>query len=94
MKDAVISLSDFKTSASRLLREIHEHPGTLVITQNGRASAVVLDYEEYYRQRQGLLMLKLMAQGEADVQGERLHEQDEVFEELRDKLTQVTDSDA
>jgi len=84
--DTVLSLSDFKTEASRLLKQINEKPQSLVITQNGRATAVVQDYKEYQLQREGLLMLKLMVQGESDIQNDKLIPQDEVFSHLREQL--------
>jgi PHD/YefM family antitoxin component YafN of YafNO toxin-antitoxin module len=86
MMDTILGLSDFKADASRLLKDIHEHPRSLILTQNGRASAVVQNYEEFQRQRDGLLMLKLMIQGEADIQNNELTPHDEVFAELRDQL--------
>ncbi len=46
---------------------MREEPGVLVLTQNGRASAVVQDYAQYQLQQEGLLMLKLLVQGEADI---------------------------
>ncbi len=84
--DTVLSLSDFKAEASQLLKQINENPRSLVITQNGRATAVVQDYEQFQRQREGLLMLKLMVQGEADIQNDKLIPQDEVFTDLRKQL--------
>ena len=84
--DAVLSLSDFKAEASQLLKQIHDNPRSLVITQNGRATAVVQDYEQFQRQREALLMLKLMVQGEADIQNGELIPQDEVFNDLREQL--------
>lgn len=86
--DTVLSLSDFKSEASQLLKQINDNPRSLVITQNGRATAVVQDYEQFQRQRQreALLMLKLMVQGEADIQNNNLIPQDEVFSNLREQL--------
>lgn len=84
--ETILSLSDFKADARRLLKDIHDNPRSLVLTQNGRASAVVQNYEEFQRQRQGLLMLKLMVQGEADIQKDELTPQDEVFADLRKQL--------
>lgn len=82
----VLSLSDFKAEASQLIKNINENPRSLVITQNGRATAVVQDYEQFQRQREALLMLKLMVQGEADIQNEQMMPQDEVFGDLRRQL--------
>lgn len=84
--DTVLSLSDFKSEASRLLKQINDNPRSLVITQNGRATAVVQDYEQFQHQREALLMLKLMVQGEADIQNNDLIAQDEVFSGLREQL--------
>jgi len=91
MSSAVISLSDFKAEASRYLRELHEHSKSLVLTQNGRASAVVLDYDTHQRQQEALLMLKLMVQGEDDIANNRLVHQSEVFDVLRDRLGEMKD---
>ncbi|WP_020503779.1 type II toxin-antitoxin system Phd/YefM family antitoxin [Lamprocystis purpurea] len=41
MSDAIISLSEFKSDASRLLARLHDEPRVLVLTRNGRASAMV-----------------------------------------------------
>ncbi len=86
MTDSIISLSAFKSDASRLLARMREEPGVLVLTQNGRASAVVQDYAQYQAQQEGLLMLKLLVQGEADIAQGRLIPQEEVFAALRTSL--------
>jgi prevent-host-death family protein len=50
----LVPIGEFKTHASRLLRKLHETGRPLVITQNGKASAVVLTPDEFeqlgYRQ--------------------------------------------
>jgi prevent-host-death family protein len=50
----LVPIGEFKTHASQLLRKLHETGRPLVITQNGKASAVVLTPEEFeqlgYRQ--------------------------------------------
>lgn len=84
--ETILSLSEFKADASSLLKDIHDNPRSLVLTQNGRATAVVQTYEEFQRQRDGLLMLKLMVQGEADIQNDELTPQDKVFAALRKRL--------
>jgi prevent-host-death family protein len=86
MIDTVMSLSEFKAQASRLLKELQEHPRPVVLTQNGRASAVLHDYAQYQRQQESLLMLKLMVQGEADVQQGDVSPQKAVFDDLRQRL--------
>ena len=84
--DKVISLSDFKSSASQMLEQIKREQKPLVLTQNGSATAVVQDYDSFHRTNNALLMLKLMVQGEADIKAGRVTPQREVFGSLRKKL--------
>lgn len=86
MAESIISLTEFKTDASQLLRKMQEQSESLVLTQNGRARAVVEDYDAYRRREEALLMLKLTVQGESDVQRGRLTAQTEVFSALRRRL--------
>ena len=66
MAASIMSLSEFKARAARMLAELKaaEHP--IILTQRGAASAVVHDYRVHQRLQDALLMLKLMVQGEAD----------------------------
>jgi prevent-host-death family protein len=43
----IISLSDFKNKASKLLHEIQRSHRPLVITQNGKAAAVLLNPSDF-----------------------------------------------
>lgn len=85
MKEQIISLTDFKSAASRLLEETRNGQN-LILTQNGSASAVVQDYATYQKQQEAFLMLKLMVQGEHDVREGKVTPQDDVFSELHDEL--------
>ena len=86
MSDPIISLSDFKADASQWLKRLQEASDAVVLTQNGRASAVVQSFESYQRQQQALLMLKLVTQGEADIRAGRLTAQDDAFARLRERI--------
>jgi prevent-host-death family protein len=86
MSESVISLSDFKSDASQWLKQLQEDRNAVVLTQNGRGSAVVQSYESFQRQQQSLAMLKLMAQGEADLRSGATVPQGEAFAAVRRKL--------
>ena len=43
VSEDVLSLSQFTSDATRLLDQLRDEPKTLVLTQNGRARAVVSD---------------------------------------------------
>ena len=70
MTMAVVSLSEFKAKASRLLAELNAGDGVIVITRRGSASSVVQGYESHQRERAALLALKLIGQGETDISDE------------------------
>ena len=55
-----------KREAAELIKRARETAAPIVITQNGRATAVLQDVESFERQRKALLLLKLLAQGDAD----------------------------
>jgi len=85
MSEQIISLTEFKASASRLLEDTRSG-ANIVLTQNGSASAVVQDYASYQRQKKAFLMLKLLIQGESDIQNNSTQPQETVFSELRESL--------
>jgi prevent-host-death family protein len=86
MTDPIISLSDFKSDASQWLKRLQGESDAVVLTQNGRASAVVQSYESFQRQQQALLMLKLLAQGEANIAAGQLIPQEDIFTKLRERF--------
>lgn len=55
-----------KRDAAELIKRARDTAAPIVITQNGRATAVLQDVESFERQRKALLLLKLLAQGDAD----------------------------
>lgn len=87
VSEHILSLSDFKADASQLLKRMREDDSTpLVLTQNGRASAVVQSYEDYQQLQKSLAMMKLIALGEADIANGKVTPQDEVFSKARAQL--------
>ncbi|MDX8406154.1 MAG: type II toxin-antitoxin system Phd/YefM family antitoxin [Mariprofundus sp.] len=86
MHETIISLTEFKSGASQQIKALKESPDPLILTQNGRASVVVEDYVQYQRQQKSLMLLRLMVQGEGDIQQGRLTPQSTVFDELRKRL--------
>lgn len=86
MNESIIPLEQFNAHASEQIKAIHESSTPLILTENGHATAVVEDYAQYKRQQKALAMLKLMVQGESDIQQEQLTPQLQVFDELKARL--------
>jgi len=73
--------------AAELLREVDETRRPVVITQGGEPKAVLLDFATYQEWREALLLLKLLAQGDADARAGRTVPQDQVFTQARARLS-------
>jgi prevent-host-death family protein len=50
-----------KNSTAKLVREVTEHGRTVLITQNGEASVVVMDVAQYDRWRNAMALAKLLS---------------------------------
>jgi prevent-host-death family protein len=86
IEEDVKPVTFMKTRAAELLRTVNESRRPVVITQSGEPKGVLLDFASYNELRQATLLLKLLAQGEADVRAQRTFPQDEVFADLRSRL--------
>ncbi|MEZ5697674.1 MAG: type II toxin-antitoxin system Phd/YefM family antitoxin [Nitrosomonas sp.] len=62
----------------------------IIITQNGEPRAVLQDPESFENMRNAIGLLKLIAQGEEDIQSGHTISQDEVFANLG-QLTGLSD---
>lgn len=79
-------ISELKRQAARLVGAVAGKGRSVVITQKGRARAVLMDVEVFEKWRDALALLKLAAQGEADVAAGRVTPQRKVFSDLRKRL--------
>ena len=66
-----------KTRSAELIRRARETRQPVVITQNGKATAVLQDVASYDRQRRALALLRMVVQGDqAYRRGETLSDDD------------------
>ena len=78
LSEDILPLGDFKTHASRVLRQLKDSQRPVVITQNGRAAAVLITPEEFDQMRERDRFLLAVREGLADADAGRLIEDDEV----------------
>jgi prevent-host-death family protein len=78
LSEDILPLGDFKTHASRVLRQLKDSQRPVVITQNGRAAAVLITPEEFDQMRERDRFLSAVREGLADADAGRLIEDDEV----------------
>lgn len=86
LKEDIKPVTYLKTRPAELLEKINESRRPVVITQNGEARAVILDVGTYEELRDAVLLLRIAAQGEADVEAARALPQEEVFARIRKRL--------
>jgi prevent-host-death family protein len=85
-KRDVISITRLKNDAADLVRSVTEDGRTLIVTQNGAARVAVIDVAELDRMRDALALLKLIAQGEADIAAGRVSSVDDAFDDVLSTL--------
>jgi prevent-host-death family protein len=80
------SVSFVKAHLAEVIHEVNSSRNPLVVTQNGVSTVVIQDHDSYQRTRDALMMLKLVAMGEADISKGRTIPQTEVFTALKKRL--------
>ena len=86
------SISFVKAHFAEVIHEVNETKSPLVVTQNGASTVVIQDHDSYQRTQAALMMLKLVAMGEADIAKGRTTPQRQVFNALKKRLkVQIAD---
>ena len=86
IRTAVRPISQVKSNAAALIRQINETRQPIVITQNGEAKAVLVDPRSYQEMVDGLAILKLISQSERSIELDDVETHVEVVGELRHRL--------
>ena len=74
VSEDIVPLSEFKASASKWLKRISLTGAPVVITQNGRAAAVLVSPGEFDALTERARFLSAVADGMADAEDDRLIE--------------------
>ena len=78
----IVSLSDFKNKASRMIHEVQRSHRPLVITQNGKAAAVVLSPADFDLLSEQVRFVEAVQRGLADVQNGQVLPDEDLDKEL------------
>ena len=68
LASSIEPISLLKSHSANIIRRTKETKQPVVITQNGKPTAVIQDVESYQEAQDSLNMLKLVVQGENDYQ--------------------------
>lgn len=83
LSESVVPISYAKAHASELLENIARDRNPVIITQNGKAQAILLDLESYEELQESLGLLKILAQGQEDVRNKRYRPFRKAFAQIR-----------
>ncbi len=83
VSENIVPVSDFKAKAAEWLRRLGESSEPVVITQNGKAAAVLLSPAAYDELTEHFRFMRAVEQGLADVEAGRVTPHEEVVAEMR-----------
>jgi len=63
----IIPVSDLRKDAAKILKHLKDSKEPLIITQRGRAAAVMLSVETFERSEHDKELLRLLAKGEREI---------------------------
>jgi len=85
----VIPLSDLEHGAASILLRLRQSGSPAIITQEGRAAAVLIDIEAFRREESEREVLALLARGEREIAEDVGYDLDEVLAEA-DRILKPT----
>ncbi len=77
----IIPVSDLRQDAAGVLKRVKDSGEPLIITQRGRAAAVMLSIDAYERVEHDKELLRLLARGEKEIEAGKGHDLDSVLAE-------------
>lgn len=77
-----IPVSDLRQDAAGVLKRLRNSREPVVITQRGRAAAVLVSVEAFERSEHDLQVLRLLAKGEREIEAGEGHDLDAVLRDL------------
>ncbi len=84
----IIPVTDLRQDASKVLKRVRTSKDPLIITQRGRAAAIILSVSAYERSEQERQILELLARGEKEIAAGKGYDLDEVLAEADTRLAQ------
>ena len=78
-------ISYLKAHAAEIVRNMGDHGGPLVITQNGEAKVVLQDIESYEQIQETMALLKILALGNRQIEAGKVEPAAVVIRRLRER---------
>ena len=85
----IIPITDLRQDASAIVKRVAASREPLVITQRGRAAAVMVSMEAYEHSQVELELLRLLARGEKEIEAGKGYDLDAVLAEADSLLKEI-----
>jgi prevent-host-death family protein len=90
IKEDIRPISYIKAHAADILTQVNNTHRPIFVTQNGEAKAVLIDTESFENMQNTIGLLKIIAQGENDIQEGKINSHKDVFKSIEKKLKNRT----
>lgn len=77
----IIPVSDLRQDAAKLLKQLKKSDDPLIITQRGRATAVIIGVDAYEKLEHEKEILRLLAKGDREIEAGQGYDLDSVLAE-------------
>ena len=84
----IVPVTDLRQDAAAVLKRLRSSSEPLVITQRGRAAAVLLSLDAYERSQHERELLRLLARGEREITEGKGYSLDQVLQEADSLLAE------
>ncbi len=82
----MVPVTDLRQDATKILKKANSSKQPIIITQRGRAAAVLVSVEAYEHSQHELDILRLLARGEKEIKAGKGHELSAVLAEADELL--------
>lgn len=86
LKESITPISYLKSHTAEVLRQLEVSEGALVITQHGKAKAVLQDIADYEQTQASLALLKMLAQSSRSLREGRSKPLKRAFADIRKQV--------
>ena len=86
LSESVKSVSFLKNNTAEVLKNLGKSGDPVIITQNGEATAVLQDIKSYEKLMNSVVLLKLLALSQKDVEEGRVKPVKKAFKNIRNQL--------
>jgi len=85
----IVPITDLRQDATSIMKRVTASKEPLVITQRGRAAAVMVSMETYEHSQHEIELLRLLARGEKEIEAGKGYDLDAVLAEADSMLNET-----